>query len=112
MEYFFDNCCVQQVNFYPVWGKMQNASSSEPVNQIFEYSIYPSPASTVVSITNSMLKGTKKVLITDLKGKKVFETVFNENTLNIDVKAWLNGLYFANIQDDQGVKTYKFMVLH
>ncbi len=72
-----------------------------PSNDIalFEFSIFPNPAKTVLNVTS--VPGKKKMQITDVAGKIVLEAESNDMSTTVDVSALSKGVYiFIMIQND------------
>ena len=77
-------------------------SADEPVAEIIN--IYPNPATKAVQIFVPDYK-IKKISITDLTGKKVFDQNYNvmNEMIAVDVSAWKPGVFFLIIETDQHV---------
>ena len=60
-------------------------------NSIF---IFPSPTKDVINIEN--IESSTAVVITDLLGQKIIETVSSDNLTQIDVSSLSNGIYLLN----------------
>lgn len=71
------------------------------------FSIYPNPANEFINI-NSVLEGNKAVIIYDLLGKQVINTVVVDNKLN--VSALTNGLYIVQISQGANTSTRKLVI--
>ena len=60
-------------------------------NSIF---IFPSPTKDVINIEN--IESSTAVVITDLLGQKIIETVSSDNLTQIEVSSLSNGIYLLN----------------
>tara|TARA_B110000914_G_scaffold190344_1_gene176235 strand:+ start:304 stop:1002 length:699 start_codon:yes stop_codon:yes gene_type:complete len=87
-----------------------NPLTSENDKQIDVLSIFPIPASDFVTISSSDLF--KKVVITDLQGKKIMENTVIETTETvINISKLTSGVYFSKIYTDEKLLScQKFIV--
>ena len=69
-------------------------------NKIDNISIYPNPASDYVVIDSDMQ--IDNIMIYDITGKAVFETIPTVSTLRVDVKNWPDAAYYIQIITKQG----------
>ncbi|MBX2909425.1 MAG: SBBP repeat-containing protein [Chitinophagales bacterium] len=73
-----------------------------------DFSIYPNPASNVVTLTN--LLNNTSVNITDLAGKQVYSTTANSTELSINTSGFANGVYLVNVTNNGAVATKKLVI--
>jgi hypothetical protein len=76
-------------------------------------SVYPNPASDVITITASDIKTLPlNVAIYDMVGRKVLARTYTENNVNetINIAGLNKGVYFFMINNAQGSRTIKFVV--
>lgn len=76
-----------------------------------QFAMYPNPAQNAVTLklTNGQMGSVVNVI--DVLGNKVIAgTVANENTLTLDVKQLVNGVYFVSIENEAG-STVKRLVI-
>ena len=80
-------------------------------NEIKNLSIFPNPASNVITISSSDLFN--KVVITDFQGKKIKEnTLFETTETSINISKFLSGVYFSKIYSDEKlIGNKKFIVI-
>ena len=62
--------------------------------------VYPNPAQTVINLSNSTELGSIKVF--NNLGQIVFNTVEAKSLLSIDMNAFSKGLYFIEIENNEG----------
>jgi hypothetical protein len=75
------------------------------------FSVYPNPASGIVSINTGQLNSGDQISAYDLNGKKVFESkVDNKTVQQIDIDEWQRGMYFIQIRNKKGVTTKRLVV--
>jgi hypothetical protein len=86
-----------------------NAGAIEQVIQPF--SAYPNPASTKITLDGLSDKlNVNAITISNMEGKVIgTHTSVTENTMDIDISSFENGIYFVNIQYEQGKETIKFV---
>jgi hypothetical protein len=93
-------------------------SSTAGINEAGQdaFHVFPNPASEYVqfSFSAELESGSKKLTITDLFGKVVYQSVFsNEKDLEIAVKNWSNGTYLFQITTGNGTSgSGKILVSH
>jgi peptidyl-prolyl cis-trans isomerase B (cyclophilin B) len=73
------------------------------IKQNADFSIYPNPNNGLFKIENAY---GKRIEITDITGKKIFETIADSNEIEIDLKRKCKGIYFYHVQED-GKSTLK-----
>jgi hypothetical protein len=71
--------------------------------------VYPNPAQTVINLSNSGVLGSVKVY--NNLGQIVFNTIETKTLLSIDMTAFSKGLYFVEIENNEG-KLVKKVVLN
>ena len=72
--------------------------------------IFPSPASSNITITLDGIKGNNRCQIYSLTGKKVLEFVLENNTRTLDVSNLANGTYILAVNTDQGALKQAFVI--
>lgn len=73
--------------------------------------IIPNPANTSIFIQSPY--NIQSVLIKDISGKNIMQqNISNTNSATLDISALANGLYFVQIQTEQGIFTEKLVVRH
>lgn len=80
-------------------------SNSEKIN----FNLAPNPANSSVSMTNLEIGST--LLLTDMTGKIVFETIITSEEMSIDVNALNNGIYFVQMMNNSEISTSKKLVV-
>lgn len=84
---------------------------SNSLHELNVVSVYPSPASQMLSITAKNAFG--RVLIFNLLGEKIWDQTTPYNDLIIDVSDWPEGIYFMDLEDsNQKANRTKFLVIH
>ena len=76
---------------------------------IFPFNLYPNPANTVVNI-NDVPVGTS-LQITDLSGKKVFNTVIKTGYITINTGSLINGVYILKLTSLNGETAVKKLII-
>lgn len=82
------------------------------VNEAFssKFSMYPNPATTVVSISNLDKIAVDSVTITDLNGRIMkTQELGGVDSADISVSELATGIYFMSISTEQGIATKKFI---
>ncbi len=74
-----------------------------------EITIYPNPASTVLTI-HQATNTPHQLVITDVLGKEVYCEMSNGLETNISVSSWKAGIYFYELRGQEGSKRGKFIV--
>ena len=72
--------------------------------------IFPSPASSNMTISLDGIKGNNRCQIYSLTGKKVLEFVLENNTRTLDVSNLANGTYILAVNTDQGAVKQAFVI--
>lgn len=75
-----------------------------------EFTIYPNPASSILTIKSESGLGRSTISITDVLGKTILETK-NDNLYNhtLNIEALSSGVYFLNIRSEKGQSVKKFV---
>lgn len=69
--------------------------------------VYPNPATSILNIKNSNNAAIENIAITDVLGKKVFQT--NKSITSINVADFQKGLYFIEIASEGKIECIKFV---
>ena len=86
---------------------LTNAPSIKENNS--EFSIYPNPASTMITIKN-LLFTDYDLVFTDVLGRGIFHKgIKNSTQSSIDILSWSNGVYFYSIKTINGIIRGKFV---
>ena len=75
-----------------------------------QFSIYPNPARSVVSLQVDKLIGAGNIVVTNLYGKQVKTQALSMGTNTIDVSSFAKGMYLVSIITSEGKKTEKLIV--
>jgi hypothetical protein len=73
--------------------------------------MYPNPAAEITTIQSDNLVNSR-VIVTDLRGKVVFEEICNQTFLNIHLDKFSSGLYSVSIIKNQEIIHSKLQVVH
>lgn len=117
---WIDECEISDYNPDDLRFAADNVEDEElSANKPTTFDIYPSPASTSVSIDFNLEKeATGNLFVTDLSGKIIANwltattVTAGENTLTFDVLPFASGMYVAIFQTADGIQTAKFVVQH
>ena len=71
------------------------------------FSVYPNPVKDVLSISNSINAEINAVIVTDINGRTVKQ--FNSNVSQINISDLNAGVYFVNINSNEGSTTKKIV---
>jgi len=71
-------------------------------------SVYPNPASTIVTI--SELVAGQSLTVIDIAGKVVFQTIVNSSTFDVDVSTIENGMYTIQVVQNGAIAQKKLIV--
>ncbi|HKR03441.1 MAG TPA: PKD domain-containing protein [Bacteroidia bacterium] len=84
----------------------------------WEYLVYPNPAGNDLLVNDYSLKGVSEIMIKDISGRKVFQTVITHKHAAINIEFLRRGMYFIEINnaclpDRQGkiIHVQKFLKL-
>jgi ELWxxDGT repeat protein len=73
------------------------------------FEVYPNPASQLVTIKN--IEPNQKIVVVDVTGKIIYQENANQSSLELDLAAFENGIYFIQIYEDaQLIETKKLVV--
>ena len=72
--------------------------------------IFPSPASSNMTVSLDGIKGNNRCQIYSITGKKVLEFVLENNTRTLDVSNLANGTYILAVNTDQGAVKQAFVI--
>lgn len=104
--------CVSADAYMLLVDDFKVTATSMSVNDAFssKFSMYPNPATTVVSISNLDKIAVDTVSVTDLNGRIMkTQQLGGVETADIPVSELASGIYFINITTEQGVATKKFI---
>ena len=73
--------------------------------------IFPSPASSNMTVSLDGIKGNNRCQIYSLTGKKVLEFVLENNTRTLDVSNLANGTYILAVNTGQGAVKQSFVIV-
>ena len=87
----------------------ENLLSTPDQNNLNDLIVYPNPvtANLTIQITNDLM-GTKAKIYSIL-GQEVGSISLNEIKNSIDVAHFQNGIYFIKLENETGIKTFKFV---
>jgi Secretion system C-terminal sorting domain len=75
--------------------------------------IYPNPASSILTFQFEDATSTRSIVVTDHLGRKVWQTVSNQLTVDLPAHEFANGMYFYTIIEDQlRLSSGKFLIEH
>ena len=74
------------------------------------FTVYPNPASAVITIDASLLNDVNQIIVTNSIGQVVLQKNVSALDNKIDVANFDNGVYFMILSSESGIKTSKFMV--
>ena len=75
-----------------------------------DFTLYPNPANSILNIKlNNALRGNATVEVIDIQGKTVITTTINQ-TLQLDVKSLMSGLYFVKLKYEN-TQTVKKLII-
>jgi hypothetical protein len=96
---------------FTIAGSTCNVGTKEIVNNQFNFSVYPNPASNVLNVTVENLDGKASVSVFDIVGNEVVKSnlVNGKNTLNIENLT--AGIYFYSIRKDNSIIETKKIVV-
>ncbi|MBX7049533.1 MAG: SBBP repeat-containing protein [Chitinophagales bacterium] len=77
----------------------------------YEIDVYPNPCSSLVNIEAVNLTGEKFVQVFDIRNKKVFEKIYYEDQIDINVGNLAPGFYLGKIQQENSTIDFKFIKL-
>lgn len=93
------SCAARSVESNNEQGEMRN-----------EFTIFPNPATSVVSLKIDNLNGSGKLLVTDYLGKVLKEQSLSMGNNTIDISNLNKGIYFVSIINNEGKNTKKLIV--
>ena len=72
--------------------------------------LYPNPCDTYVNISFSDNSNEiRNIQLFDVLGKMIYEKNMNQNTLQINMNSYNQGIYFVRIESNDGVANYKII---
>src|SRR5690554_3506571 len=75
-----------------------------------KFNLYPNPATSVVTISNSENIGIKELLIYDITGRQISTYSYkNENEVQLNIENLSSGTYFLHIVTDKGTGIKKLI---
>ncbi len=112
--YFIDSNIGYAYGFDGKLLKTTNGGSwiEEKTDKIENIYIYPNPSSKKINITiyGALLKETI-VNIFNIQGDNVFSnTIYNQNSMGIDINSLVNGIYMIKIQNENGFAVKKLVI--
>ena len=98
---------TDQVEAFDLLIECQNGLNEINKNEI---SIYPNPTKNSITVDFKGKEGINKIVLSDLQGKVVFQTMQNDSDkLTIDMGKLMSGIYMLNVSGDGGNLNYKIM---
>jgi len=79
-------------------------------NELFEVSLYPNPAGSMVKISTGNYTGTVIVEIFSADGKLLYSCKSAKNEFSIDTDLWSAGMYHCKIASDKGITNKKLII--
>jgi Secretion system C-terminal sorting domain/FG-GAP-like repeat len=76
-----------------------------------ELKVYPNPSSTFVNIQTSDLESIDQIKILDINAKLLSEVEFNSRTIQLDLSAYSNGIYFIQAKTKNTIYTSKISII-
>lgn len=98
----YDNIQLTALNTMPTLG----------VNKVLasQFTMYPNPASTIVTITNNQSMLVKQVKVYDVSGKLLSTQNFNEQVeIQLNIESLASGTYLLHIQTAEGTAVKKLV---
>ncbi len=96
---------VDQVEAFDLPVECQNGIKEITKNEI---SIYPNPTKNSITVDFKGKEGINKIVVSDLQGKIVFQTLMNDtDKLTIDMSKLMSGIYMLNVSGNDGDLNYK-----
>ena len=96
--------------FYAINGKNITIDMSTGINQMNsdKINVYPNPTNNLLNLTFNESTKVQQVTLMDLQGKIVYtNNNVQENTLQINLADFSEGLYMLNVQTNNGVNIHK-----
>ena len=87
-----------------------NASSNDQLAGSSEFTMYPNPARSFISLSIKTLIGAGNIVVTDLYGKQVKQQPLSMGNNTVDVAHLAKGFYLVSIITEQGKTTKKLIV--
>ena len=87
-----------------------NTSSNDQVVGSNEFTMFPNPAKTFISLNLNTLTGAGSIVVTDLYGKQVKRQSLSMGSNTVDVANLSKGFYLVSIITEQGKTTKKLIV--
>lgn len=88
----------------------RGVSMNDKLQTINDFSIYPNPAKSFISLSVKTLIGAGSIVITDLYGKQVKTQSLSMGTNTIDISSFAKGMYFVSTITSEGKTTKKLVV--
>ena len=86
------------------------ANTSEPLAISNDFTMYPNPARSQVSINVETLVGTGNIIVTDLYGKVVKSQTLSMGTNTLNISKLSAGMYLVSIITNEGKQTKKLII--
>ncbi len=106
------NICTDNIN--SVWSQLVSFETAgagiADVDAEGNLSIYPNPASSMVTISVSEMLAGAEVTLVDLNGRTVATFTLTDNTATFDVSSLAKGAYFVRITGEQATTVRKLIV--
>lgn len=81
-------------------------STAEVVSKQGQYSLYPNPAGSVITIAGQA-EGMKTIAIYNISGQKVYITNCEDKNAHINIASLNAGIYYVTVTDDKGISSNK-----
>ncbi len=87
-------------------------TSLEDIKNDLGISVMPNPANQFLILEALNIQENTIIFISDISGKKIWNTIWNGNILNIDTQQFSNGIYLLSIQSEKKIYTGKISIIH
>ncbi len=98
---------LEIITDYPVINNSTVTSISKINNQ---FTIYPNPSNGIFTIDLHSSAGQCSVLITNITGKTIYNSIINSKSSIVNLKNQPKGVYFINIQTETGIYIQKLII--
>lgn len=88
------------------------ADVNEIKNQSPDFVVYPNPAHAEFQVSTSKFQVGDEIKIFDTVGRTIYQTMFSNSNLSIQIQEWRNGVYFVQVKNNAYSSVKKLIVQH
>jgi hypothetical protein len=83
--------------------------SVDEINEPPSFSVFPNPSNDVFNVQMNKFKN-MQMKVYNISGECIYQQIGKSTNLQIDLSSQPNGIYFLQMQTEQGISTQKLII--